>query len=332
MLGAFYFWWSAGTSYCFEILNQVRMTGLGVVGWTGWLLRCGGLRHFVTLRRGSGWCNGSDPVGGWNTCGYLGGDSVRMGCVQLNTATADSWSRREYSQRGNALGAIRGLDRAGIVVSGDLQFYPGLGSGFFIGFFVTFRSSRASNFWLVGQTGGRMPTDKGRAAVAEMKDIFEASPLVIAAEYSGVDVAGMTGLRQELRSNGARFKIVKNTFARLAADEAGKSELKEVMTGPIGFVITEGDPAAAAKAFVKYSDDNDLSVNIVGGMLDSDVLSPDRVKALAKLPSKDELVAKLLGSMNSPITGLVMVMSGTVRALATVLQRHVDNQQTGEAA
>ena len=177
-----------------------------------------------------------------------------------------------------------------------------------------------------------MPTDKGRAAVAEMKDIFEASPLVIAAEYNGVDVAGMSGLRQELRSKGARFKIVKNTFARIAADEAGRSELKEVMGGPIGFVVTDGDPASAAKAFVNYTTDKDLPINIMGGMLDSVVLTADRVKDLAKLPSKDQLIAKMLGSMNSPITGLVMVMSGPVRALATVLQRHVDNQQSGEAA
>ena len=177
-----------------------------------------------------------------------------------------------------------------------------------------------------------MPTDKGIAAVAEMKDIFEASPLVIAAEYSGVDVAGMTGLRQELRSNGARFKVVKNTFARIAADEAGRSDLKDVMTGPIGFVVTDGDPAAAAKAFVKYSKDNELPINIIGGMLDAAVLSADRIKDLAKLPSKDELIAKMLGSMNSPITGLVMVMSGPVRALATVLQRHVDDQQSAESA
>jgi len=67
-------------------------------------------------------------------------------------------------------------------------------------------------------------------------------------------------------------------------------------------------------------------------MLDADVLSADRIKDLAKLPSKNELIAKMLGSMNSPITGLVMVMSGPVRALATVLQRHVDNLQSGEAA
>ena len=175
-----------------------------------------------------------------------------------------------------------------------------------------------------------MPTDKGREAVAEMKDVFEASPLVITAEYRGTDVTGMTGLRQELRSNGARFKVVKNTFARIAADEAGRPELKDIMGGPIGFIVSDGDPAAAAKALVNYTDDNDLPVKIIGGVLDSDVLSADRVEALAKLPSKDELIAKMLGSMNSPISGLVMVMAGPVRALATVLQRHVENQ--GEAA
>ena len=128
------------------------------------------------------------------------------------------------------------------------------------------------------------------------------------------------------------FKVVKNTFARIAADEAGRSELKEIMNGPIGFVVTEGDPASAAKAFVKYSGDNDLPIKIIGGMLDSEVLTSDRVEALAKLPSKEELIAKKLGSMSSPITGLVMVMSGPVRALTTVLQRHVDNQQEGSVA
>jgi len=168
--------------------------------------------------------------------------------------------------------------------------------------------------------------------VAEMKEIFSSSPLVIAAEYRGIDVTQMTGLRRVLRSNGARFKIVKNTFARIAADEAGKPELKESMIGPIGFVVADGDPANAAKAFVKYAEDNSLPINIVGGMLESDVLSSERIAALAKLPSRDELIAKLLGSMNSPITGLVMVMSGPVRALATVLQRHVDNSQEGSAA
>ena len=177
-----------------------------------------------------------------------------------------------------------------------------------------------------------MPTDRGRKLVSEMRDVLLSSPLVIAAEYRGVDVGQMTGLREELRNNGARFRIIKNTFARIAADEAGKPELKEVMNGPIGFVVSDGDPAGAAKALVKYSGDNGLPVKIVGGMLDSEILTADRIETLAKLPSREELIAKMLGSMNSPISGLVTVMSGPVRALATVLQRHVDNQQEGSAA
>ena len=177
-----------------------------------------------------------------------------------------------------------------------------------------------------------MPTDKGRELVAEMKELFMSSSLVIATEYRGIDVGEMTGLRQELKSSGARLKIVKNTFARLAADAAGKPELKESMNGPIGFVVSDGDAASAARALVKYASDHNLPVKVIGGMLDSDVLSADRIEALAKLPSRDDLIAKLLGSMNSPITGLVMVMSGPVRALATVLQRHVDKQQEGSAA
>ena len=177
-----------------------------------------------------------------------------------------------------------------------------------------------------------MPTDRGRELVAEMKEIFMSSALVIAAEYRGIDVGQMTGLRRELRNNGARLKIVKNTFARLAADEAGKPELKEAMNGPIGFVVSDGDAASAAKALVKYASDHGLPVKVISGMLDSDVLSGDRIEALAKLPSRDELIAKMLGTMNGPITGLVMVMSGPVRALATVLQRHVENQEEGSAA
>ncbi|MDP6666645.1 MAG: 50S ribosomal protein L10 [Dehalococcoidia bacterium] len=176
-----------------------------------------------------------------------------------------------------------------------------------------------------------MPTDKGREMVAEIAGIFSSSSLVIAAEYRGIDVTQMTGLRRELRSNGARLKIVKNTFARLAADEAGKPELKDSMNGPIGFVVSENDPATAAKALVKYADDHNLPVNIIGGMLDADVLTAERIDSLSKLPSRDQLIAKMLGTMNGPLTGLAVVMNGPVRALAIVLQRHVEKQQEGSA-
>ncbi len=175
-----------------------------------------------------------------------------------------------------------------------------------------------------------MPTEKNVQLVAELEEDFKTSPLVIAANYRGLNVNEMQGMRRAVRESSARFKIAKNTLARIAADNAGRPELKEFMEGPVGFLTTSGDAAAAAKVLVKYIDDNSVEMTILGGALDGDVLTLDRIEALAKLPSKEVLLAKMMGSMNSPITGLVMVMSGPVRALATVLQRI--SEQGGAAA
>ncbi len=166
-----------------------------------------------------------------------------------------------------------------------------------------------------------MPTEKNVQLVAELEEHFKASPLVIAANYRGLDVNAMQGMRRAVRESSAQFKIAKNTLARIAADNAGRPELKEFIDGPIGFLTTDGDPAAAAKVLVNYIDDNSVEMTIIGGALDAEMLSPDRIKALAKLPTKEVLLAKMMGSMNSPITGLVMVMNGPIRALATVLQK-----------
>jgi large subunit ribosomal protein L10 len=175
-----------------------------------------------------------------------------------------------------------------------------------------------------------MPTEKNVKIVADLTEGFKESPLVIAANYRGLSVASMQGMRKAIRGSSSSFLVAKNTLARIAADNAGRPELKEIIDGPIGFMTTGGDPAAAAKVFVKYIDDNSIAMTIVGGALEGEVLTADRVKALAKLPSKEVLLAKLLGSMNSPITSMVTVLNGPIRALAIVLQRI--SELGGEAA
>jgi large subunit ribosomal protein L10 len=177
-----------------------------------------------------------------------------------------------------------------------------------------------------------MPTEKNVKIVAELAEEFKASPLVIAAEYRGLSVTALQGVRNAIRPTGSQFQVVKNTLARIAADNAGKPELKEIIDGPIGFMTSSGDPAAAAKVFVKHIGDNSVQMTIVGGVLDGQVLTPARVDALAQLPSKEVLLAKLLGSLNSPITGLVTVMNGPVRALAIALQRIVEKKQAEATA
>ncbi len=166
-----------------------------------------------------------------------------------------------------------------------------------------------------------MPTERSIQSVAELEEGFKSSALVIAAEYRGLSVGEMHGMRRAVRESNSQFKIAKNTLARIAADNAGRPELKDIIDGPIGFLTTEGDPAAAAKVLVNYIDDNSIEMTIIGGALEAEMLSPDRIKALAKLPTKDVLLAMLMGGMNRPIAGLVTVMTGPIRALAVVLQR-----------
>jgi large subunit ribosomal protein L10 len=175
-----------------------------------------------------------------------------------------------------------------------------------------------------------VPTKKNVQAVAELEEDFRSSALIIAAEYRGLDVGAMQGMRRAVRQSDSQFKVAKNTLARIAADNSGRSELKEFIDGPIGFLTTQGDPATAAKVLVNYIDDNSIEMTIVGGALDSEVLTADRVKALAKLPPKEVLLAQLLGGMNGPITNMVRVMNGPVRALAIVLQRI--SEQISDAA
>jgi large subunit ribosomal protein L10 len=138
-------------------------------------------------------------------------------------------------------------------------------------------------------------------------------------------------MRKAIRGSNSSFLVAKNTLARIAADNAGRPELKEIIDGPIGFMTTGGDPAAAAKVFVKYIDDNSVAMTIVGGVLDSQALDADRVKALAKLPPKEELIAKLLGSMNSPITGLLIVMNGPMSSFARALKRIAEKRESQAA-
>ncbi len=173
-----------------------------------------------------------------------------------------------------------------------------------------------------------MPNEKSIRTVEELKELFESSELVVAAEYSGLNVVQMNGLRAAIKREKGGFRVAKNTLARIAAEKAGRPHLTAIIDGPIGFLTAQGDPAVAAKSLVSYAEENRLDVRVVGGVLGDDALNAERVEELARLPSRDELLGILFAQMNAPITGLATVLSGTIRGLATVLQRRAE--QLGE--
>jgi large subunit ribosomal protein L10 len=169
-----------------------------------------------------------------------------------------------------------------------------------------------------------MPTDAKRAAIDDLRDRLSRATIAIATDFSGIKVNDLTELRKRLRAEGLEYHVVKNRLAAIAAREAGAEALPEILDRATGLVIGFGDPVAAAKVLDAYVKDTRSAMAVRKGYMDGVVLAEKQVSALAALPPRDELIAKLLGQMNAPISGLVNVLSGPVRGLAIVLQRRAE--------
>lgn len=137
-------------------------------------------------------------------------------------------------------------------------------------------------------------------------------------DYQGINVAQSTELRRQSREAGVEFVVAKNTLTRRAADAAGVDGLTEYLVGPTALAFSE-DPVASAKLMAKFADEVESFV-LKGGLLDGGrVLGESEVVALSKLPSREQLVAQVVGGISSPLSGLVTVLNGTIRNLVVTL-------------
>ncbi|MBM3945595.1 MAG: 50S ribosomal protein L10, partial [SAR202 cluster bacterium] len=174
-----------------------------------------------------------------------------------------------------------------------------------------------------------VPTQKKIDEVEELKKKVSESSIAISTNYSGQTVAAMTALRRTLREKGMDYRVVKNTLLGIAADGAGKSTLREIVNGPTGLVFGAGEPTEAAKVLMDYIKTSRSTLAVLGGVMDGRALSADEVQRLSELPSKPELIAKLLGQMQAPIASLVYVLSAPLTALVTIMHRRIEK---GDAA
>lgn len=160
-------------------------------------------------------------------------------------------------------------------------------------------------------------TEKNQA-VEELKKSFQKASVTLLADYQGLKVSELTKLRQELRGSAAEFKVLKNTLAALALKDTEMAPLAQHFVGTNGVILTEGDPVTPAKILVKFAKEFEKA-KIKAGFLSGKLLSPTEIDALSKLPSREELLAKLLGSMQAPAQQWVNVLAAVPRQLATVL-------------
>jgi large subunit ribosomal protein L10 len=174
-----------------------------------------------------------------------------------------------------------------------------------------------------------MPTQEKADAIDELAEQLTRAKLAILTDYRGLNVAGLQGLRSTLRPLNAEFRIAKNTLTRIAAEKAGIEGLTPMLDGPLALVLAYEDIVAPSKAISDFARTSRI-LTIKGGVLENAIVSAKNIEELATLPSRDELLGKLLGLFNSPIQGLVNVLSGPPRSLVQVLNAYAEKQ--GETA
>lgn len=174
-----------------------------------------------------------------------------------------------------------------------------------------------------------MATARKVEQVKQITEILSRSTIVIATNYRGLSVADMSQLRHRLRELGIDYRVVKNTLAYLAASNSGKPGLSSIIEGPTALAVGYGDATEPARALVDYIRSSRSALKIRGGLLNQTVLSAADVTTLARLPSRDILIANLLRAMQGTIFSLLWVLTSSHRGLVGVLKARIQQLEGG---
>jgi large subunit ribosomal protein L10 len=175
-----------------------------------------------------------------------------------------------------------------------------------------------------------MNRDQKAALVEEIAGQIAEAEAVFAVDYRGLSVPAVAELRRKLRDAGASFRIVKNSLTERAAEKAGAEQLKELLEGPTALTLVKGDAALAAKALAETARALQI-LEFKGGLMDGGTLTADDIRSIARLPAREVLHAQLVGTVASPITGLVRGLNGLIAGIAVQLQQIAEQGLVGGA-
>jgi large subunit ribosomal protein L10 len=176
-----------------------------------------------------------------------------------------------------------------------------------------------------------MPTAKKEADVAELQEMVGRSMVAISTSYRGLSVAEMTALRRRMREAGVDIRVVKNTLIRIAAERAGKPDLVQIIEGPTAVIFGYDDISKPAKAITEYVRTARNTLTITGAFLDGQVMKAAEVADLASLPSRENMIAQFVGSLQSPIAMFSGLITSVVREFAGLIDARAQ-QLEGEGA
>ncbi len=170
-----------------------------------------------------------------------------------------------------------------------------------------------------------MDRTEKKELVATMSEVFKTTNVVVVAHYSGLTVGQMQTLRRQMQQAGGSVKVAKNRLAKIALEGTEVASIAPLMKGPT-LIAYSSDPVAAPKVAVDFAKVHEKLV-ILGGAMGKTALNPDGVKALAALPSLDELRAKLVGLIQAPATKVAQVLTAPAAKLARVVQAYADKSE-----
>lgn len=164
-----------------------------------------------------------------------------------------------------------------------------------------------------------MPTQAKIEEVNRLKDMFARASSLVLADYRGLTANEMVKLRERFTKSGLEFRVVKDTLARIAAEQAGLKDLAELFSGPIGVAIGYDDPVLAFKLAAECRKEYTPRYTLKGGVFEGEIIREEEVERYANLPSREELLAKLVMLLQSPMRALAVVLKAKIRELAIVL-------------
>ncbi|MCQ4765305.1 50S ribosomal protein L10 [Cloacibacillus evryensis] len=175
-----------------------------------------------------------------------------------------------------------------------------------------------------------MPTQAKRENIDMLAEALKRSDAVFITEYRGLTVKKISAVRKLIRQAGGEMKVCKNTLMRIALKECDMVQASEIDFGPNGYVLSYGDAAAVAKAIRDFSKEKGNEALVIKGAIlgGQQLLSKEQVFALADLPSKETLIAQVVGTIAAPLRGLVTVLSGPQRNFVTVLERIKEQKES----
>ena len=154
--------------------------------------------------------------------------------------------------------------------------------------------------------------------IEQFKKSFENAKVAVVTDYRGYSVEEITNLRRALQKENCDYTVTKNTLCKIASKGTNFEKIEAILEGPSAIAFGFGDEVQAAKVVAKFIKENKKG-EIVGAVLDGNLLSAEEAKQLANLPSKEELYAKILGSINSPASGIVYSINGVMSALVRAI-------------